>query len=61
LPRELLGALNDLLGFRHVFRHSYDFDIDPRKLQLTIDTYLANRVAIASALAGFQDWLIREA
>ena len=60
LPRELIGTLNDLRGFRHVFRHSYDFEIDPKKLQLTIDGFLENRTALMHALTCFGDWLLRE-
>lgn len=60
VSRELHGMLNDLRGFRHVFRHSYDFEIDPKKLQLTIDGFLAKQKALASALTCFRDWLMRD-
>ena len=39
LPADLRGFLNDLRGFRHLFRHSYDFQLDPEKFRggLTAD------------------------
>jgi hypothetical protein len=60
LSKELIGTLNDLRGFRHVFRHSYDFEIDPKKLQLTIDGFLKKRTALMNALSCFTDWLMRD-
>jgi hypothetical protein len=60
LPRELIGTLNDLRGFRHVFRHSYDFEIDPKKLQLTIDGFLEKQTALMNALTCFGHWLMRD-
>lgn len=60
VPKELHGTLNDLRGFRHVFRHSYDFEIDPKKLQLSIDGFLAKRTALLGALSCFGDWLLQD-
>ena len=31
LPDHLRSLLGDLLGFRHLFRHAYEFKIDPAK------------------------------
>ena len=58
LPRQLRGILNDLRGFRHVFRHSYDFGIDPRRLRLVIDDFLAGQSAMTDALSSFRQWLM---
>jgi uncharacterized protein YutE (UPF0331/DUF86 family) len=33
LREDTRRLLNDLRGFRHVFRHSYDFEIDPERLK----------------------------
>jgi hypothetical protein len=58
LPKQLRRTLNDLRGFRHVFRHSYDFEIDPRRLRLVIDDFLANKPAMSDALFSFRQWLM---
>lgn len=60
LPQELRGTLNELRGFRHVFRHSYDFEIDPRKLQMVIDDFLTHQAALSGALSSFKHWLMEE-
>ena len=33
LPAALRGFLSDLRGFRHLFRHAYDFQLDAERLQ----------------------------
>jgi hypothetical protein len=33
LPREALGAVRELKGFRHVVRHAYDLTLRPDRLQ----------------------------
>jgi len=54
------GILNELRGFRHVFRHSYDFEIDPQKLQIVIGDFLAQQEALVRALGTFKDRLLRD-
>lgn len=34
IPRELKNPLEELKGFRHVFVHAYDLELDPEKLAL---------------------------
>lgn len=60
-PQELRGILNELRGFRHVFRHSYDFEIDPKKLQIVIEDFLAKQGNLVDALTEFKHWLLAEA
>lgn len=36
IPRELKNPLHELRGFRHVFVHAYDLDLDPDKLALLL-------------------------
>jgi hypothetical protein len=36
LPQELKLPLSELKGFRHVFVHAYDLEIDPEKLALLL-------------------------
>lgn len=43
LPRELKNPLEELKGFRHVFVHAYELELDPEKLALLLK--YAERVA----------------
>lgn len=58
-PQELRGILNELRGFRHVFRHSYDFEIDPKKLQFVIEDFLAQEGDLIDAISAFRHWLMQ--
>jgi hypothetical protein len=60
LPLELRGFLNDLRGFRHVFRHAYEFDLDPERLALLIRDWQKARAPLISALSRFRDDLLRD-
>lgn len=60
LTRDLHGIVNELRGFRHVFRHSYDFDLDPVKLELLITRFKASREGLVFALGVFRDWLLKQ-
>lgn len=33
LPQDLMSSLKEYLGFRHIFRHSYGYDLDWTKLE----------------------------
>lgn len=39
LSRELCAALDELRAFRHVFRHAYSYDLDPKKIGLLLDQF----------------------
>jgi hypothetical protein len=58
LPPEMRGILNELRGFRHMFRHSYDFEIDVKKLQPVIENFMARQGALVGAMSEFRDWLL---
>lgn len=45
--------LNNLRGFRHVFRHSYDFEIDPLRLRLLVQEWQPDVEAILADLEAF--------
>ncbi len=60
LPDNVRGMLSDLRSFRHVFRHSYDFKLEPRKLNHLVDLWRQEGKAVLEALAQFADWLTRE-
>lgn len=57
LPEELRPLLNDLRSFRHVFRHSYDFRLDPLKLNALVVAWREHGGAVSAALEGFAAWL----
>jgi hypothetical protein len=60
LPSDLRGLLNDLRGFRHVFRHAYEFELDVEKLALLVRNWNKSRSSLMSALTRFRDNLLRE-
>jgi len=56
-PGEVRSLLNELRSFRHVFRHSYDFHLDPARLNALIATWRTGGQAVAAALSEFVAWL----
>ncbi|MBI2149396.1 MAG: hypothetical protein HYU27_02170 [Acidobacteria bacterium] len=60
LPLDLRGFLNDLRGFRHLFRHSYDFDLNAEKLISLVRAWTAARPLLLEALSRFRDDLLRK-
>ena len=57
LPATLKPFLDELRGFRHVFRHSYDYGLDPAKVAALRDRWLAEGDAVTQALRSFADQL----
>lgn len=57
LPEALRPLLNELRSFRHLFRHSYDFQLDPQRLNNLTRAWHAGGPAVTSALRAFADWL----
>lgn len=57
LPDQLRSLLNELRSFRHLFRHSYDFQLDPVRLNTLTRSWDASRPAVVAALRAFVDWL----
>ena len=53
LPEELRRVLNDLRGFRHLFRHAYDFQLDPRRLEVLLNDWDRSRQQILGSLKSF--------
>jgi uncharacterized protein YutE (UPF0331/DUF86 family) len=60
LPPELRGFLNDLRGFRHIFRHAYEFELDPEKLKLLLRDWDKSRASLISAISAFRDRLLHD-
>lgn len=60
LPETLRAHLSDLRGFRHVFRHGYDFELDAEKLARLVRDWRAARSALRDALARFRDRLLAQ-
>jgi hypothetical protein len=58
LPAGLRGFLNDLCGFRHLFRHAYDFQLEREKLNLLTRDWAGGRLELLAALTRFRDNLI---
>jgi hypothetical protein len=57
LPEVLRPWLNELRSFRHVFRHSYDFELDPQKLNHLVESWRQSGPALLEALSQFALWL----
>ncbi len=50
--------LNELRGFRHLFRHSYDFEIDQGRLLHLLDLWREESEVAIKSLDGFQSQLV---
>jgi hypothetical protein len=61
LPESLRGFLNDLRGFRHLFRHAYDLEIDPVRLKRPLDNWERHRDELLEALDVFCTYLLAQA
>ncbi len=49
--------LNEMLGFRHVFRHAYNYNLDPERLQQLRKKIINGRVQIENDLDVFHSHL----
>ena len=49
LPGDTLRDVRELKGFRHLFRHAYDLDLDPVRVAAAADN-------AARCVAGFDSW-----
>lgn len=57
LPPEVRSVLNDLLGFRHVFRHAYDFKLDKAQTVTLWNRWVLESAAVKQALTLFANEL----
>jgi hypothetical protein len=57
LPDSARPLLNELRSFRHLFRHSYDFQLDPVRLNALMSAWQANGHLASQGLRRFIDWL----
>jgi hypothetical protein len=53
LPEAVRPMLNDLRSFRHIFRHSYDFQLDARKLNGLVESWRAQGPEVLDGLSRF--------
>ncbi len=53
LPEELFKSLREYLGFRHVFRHSYGYELDWKRMQPLFFALPENWAAVKNALNKF--------
>jgi len=58
---DLRLALEDLRGFRHVFRHSYGIDLNPEKTLVAVERWWAASEKVEVALDRFANWLLARA
>jgi len=61
LPESLRRLLNDLRGFRHLFRHSYDFELDRQRLRQLVQDWRLGKAALFDALTAFHRHLLVQA
>jgi len=57
LPAEARSLLGELLGFRHVFRHAYDFKLDKLKIVALWNRWSNENVSVKQALTLFANEL----
>ena len=53
LPPNLRKILHDLRGFRHIFRHSYDFELDAERLRYLLQHWNSEKTALIKAMRDF--------
>ena len=57
LPEQLRSLLGDLLGFRHVFRHAYDYELDPIRTVEPWNRWLVENASLKQSLTLFANEL----
>ncbi|HRY48621.1 MAG TPA: hypothetical protein P5186_11275 [Candidatus Paceibacterota bacterium] len=57
LPPTLRRFANNLRGFRHLFRHSYDFELDAARLKSLLEEWLRGKSELFDALSKFLAYL----
>ena len=57
LPEDVRSLLGDLLGFRHKFRHAYDFKLDKTKTVALWSRWSLENVSVKQALTLFANEL----
>lgn len=57
LGRPAFRLLNELRGFRHVFRSSYSFELDEERVRLVMGRWEKNKTTIDKDIQGFIDKL----
>lgn len=50
-------VLGELMGFRHVFRHAYSYNLTPEKINLLKDKIIGNREKLNSEINSFKKFL----
>jgi len=57
LPKQLRSVLSDLLGFRHLFRHAYEFKLDQPKTVALWNRWLVENASVKQSLTLFANEL----
>lgn len=56
-PEQVRAVLGELLGFRHVFRHAYDYELDPARTVELWNRWLVENATVKQALTLFANEL----
>ncbi len=57
LSKESFIILNELRGFRHIFRHAYNYEIIPEKVNMLKEKITKNWNTVEEDLKNFKNWL----
>ena len=57
IPQHLRSLLGDLLGFRHLFRHAYEFKLDQAKTVALWEHWSVENASLKQNLTLFADQL----
>ena len=61
LPPETRPTVRELLGFRHLYRHGYDLELNGEKLHQLVTRWRAGREEIMAAVEAFRQQVLRDA
>ena len=61
LPESGRKIAHDLRGFRHLFRHSYDYQIDQQRIAELAGNWTGSQSEFLAALERFRDYLLNAA
>ncbi len=57
LTRATAGRLREFLGFRHIVRNLYGFELEPERIAALVENYPAVWSNVRNEVATFVDWL----
>ena len=57
LTRETAASLREFLGFRHIVRNLYGFELDPKRVAVLVGNYPAVWANVQTDVRAFVNWL----